>query len=46
MALGLFELVNRIVDERITQLNKEAAIWDVLPDSAKEAIVRRDSSHD
>ena len=40
---GLFGLVNRVVDERITQLDKEAAIWEVLPEGAKEAVARRDA---
>lgn len=42
MALALFQLVNRIVDERITQIKTEEAIWDVLPEGAKEAVARRD----
>ena len=44
MALSLFTLVNKIVDERVTQPKEEQAFWDQLPEGPKDAVERRDGA--
>lgn len=43
-ALTLFELINIIVDEMITKPNKAKALYDRLPQGAKDAIAKRDAA--
>ena len=43
VATSLFELVNAIVEDRIARPKKLKAMFDALPQGARDAIGRRDS---
>jgi len=46
IALRLFGLVNLIVESMITQPKKVEALYDTLPEGAKDAIAKRDNKSD
>lgn len=44
MGQHLFEMINFIIEDRITRPKQIAALYEKLPEKAREAIVRRDTS--
>lgn len=42
IAHGLFEMLNFIVEDRISRPNKIASLYKVLPDGALKAVIKRD----